>query len=54
MIDQQQKTNESLLRKQDVDIKIFDHDPSFNLEDVELEASIAESSGNAQFPSKIS
>ncbi|XWS43223.1 hypothetical protein CRYUN_Cryun16bG0084200 [Craigia yunnanensis] len=52
MIDQQQKTNESLLKKQDLDITFFDHDPSFSLED--LEASIAESSGNAHFPSKIS
>ena len=52
MIDQQQKTNENLLKKQDLDITFFDHDPSFSLEDVE--ASIAESSGNAHFPSKIS
>ncbi|XWS66428.1 hypothetical protein CRYUN_Cryun05aG0198600 [Craigia yunnanensis] len=52
MIDQQQKTNESLQKKQDFDITPFDHDPSFSLEDVE--ASIAESSGNAHFPSKIS
>ncbi|XP_021282747.1 myb family transcription factor PHL5 isoform X2 [Herrania umbratica] len=52
MIDQQQKTNESLLKKQDLDITPFDHDPSFSLEDVEV--SIAESSGNAHFPSKIS
>ncbi|XVF75884.1 hypothetical protein PTKIN_Ptkin13bG0222700 [Pterospermum kingtungense] len=52
MIDQQQKTNESLLRKQDFDVKLFDHDPSFSLEDIE--ASIAESSENAHFPSKIS
>ncbi|XVF07339.1 hypothetical protein REPUB_Repub06bG0130000 [Reevesia pubescens] len=52
MIDQQQKTNESLLKRQDFDITPFAHDPSFSLEDVE--ASIAESSGNANFPSKIS
>ncbi|XWS59236.1 hypothetical protein CRYUN_Cryun08bG0104200 [Craigia yunnanensis] len=35
MIDQQQKTNERLLKKQDLDITSFDHDPSFSLEDVE-------------------
>ncbi|WRX25755.1 MYB-CC type transcription factor [Theobroma cacao] len=52
MIDQQQKTNESLLKKQDLDITPFDHDPSFSLEDVEV--SIAENSGDAHFPSKIS
>ena len=52
MIDQQQKTNESLQQKQDFDITPFDHDPSFSLEDVE--ASIVESSGNAHLPSKIS
>ncbi|XVE96080.1 hypothetical protein REPUB_Repub02eG0190600 [Reevesia pubescens] len=52
MIDQQQKTNESLFKKQDFDITPFDNDPTFSLEDVE--ASIAESSGNDHFPSKIS
>ncbi|XVE75702.1 hypothetical protein DITRI_Ditri12bG0114100 [Diplodiscus trichospermus] len=52
MIDQQQKTNESLLKKQDFDITPFDHDPSFSLDDIE--ASIAESSGNGHSTSKIS
>ncbi|XVE61242.1 hypothetical protein DITRI_Ditri06bG0023900 [Diplodiscus trichospermus] len=52
MIDQQQKTKKGLLQKQDLDITSFDHDPSFSIDD--LEASIAESSGNAHFPSKIS
>ncbi|KAL4309724.1 hypothetical protein GQ457_01G014040 [Hibiscus cannabinus] len=52
MIDQQQKTSESLLKKQDFNITGFDQDPSFSFEDVE--ASIAESSGTANFPSKIS
>ncbi|XP_022766772.1 myb family transcription factor PHL5-like isoform X2 [Durio zibethinus] len=52
MIDQQQKTNASLLKTQDFDITPFDHDPSFSVEDIE--ASIAESSGNAHLPSKIS
>ncbi|KAK8493685.1 hypothetical protein V6N13_025573 [Hibiscus sabdariffa] len=52
MIDQQQKTSESLLKKQDFNITGFDQDPSFSFEDVE--ASIAESSGTAHFPSKIS
>ncbi|KAL4273403.1 hypothetical protein GQ457_13G011560 [Hibiscus cannabinus] len=52
MIDQQKKTSESLLKKQDFDIGPFDQDPSFSFEDVE--ASIAESSGTAYIPSKIS
>ncbi|GMJ02310.1 hypothetical protein HRI_003900100 [Hibiscus trionum] len=52
MIDQQQKTSESLLKNQDFNITAFDHDPSFSFEDVK--ASIAESSGTAHFPSKIS
>lgn len=52
MIDQQQKANENLIKKQDLDITSFDDQPSFSLE--EVEASIAESSGNAQFPTKIS
>ena len=50
MIDQQQKTNECLLNKQELDNTSFDHDPSFSLEDVE--ASIAETLGNARFPSR--
>ncbi|KAE8734408.1 Protein PHR1-LIKE 1 [Hibiscus syriacus] len=53
MIDQQQKTSESLLKKQDSNITAFDPDPSFCFEDVE-EASIAESSGTSHLPSKIS
>ncbi|OMO55176.1 hypothetical protein COLO4_36147 [Corchorus olitorius] len=52
MIDQQQKTNESLLKKQKLDVQSLDHDPSFSLDDIEV--SIAESSGQAHFPSKIS
>ncbi|KAE8731174.1 Myb-like HTH transcriptional regulator family protein, putative isoform 2 [Hibiscus syriacus] len=52
MIDQQQKTSESLLKKQDSNITAFDHDPSFCFEDVE--ALIAESSGTSHHPSKIS
>ena len=50
MIDQQQKTNECLLNKQELDNTSFDHDLSFSLED--MEASIAETSGNARFPSR--
>ncbi|OMO63061.1 hypothetical protein CCACVL1_22503 [Corchorus capsularis] len=52
MIDQQQKTNESLLKKQKLDVQSLDHDPSFSLDDIEV--SIAESSGQVHFPSKIS
>ncbi|KAK8705291.1 hypothetical protein V6N13_048895 [Hibiscus sabdariffa] len=51
MIEQQQKTGESLLRKQDFDIGPFNQDPSFSFD---VEASIAESSGTAYIPSKIS
>ncbi|KAE8697783.1 Protein PHR1-LIKE 1 [Hibiscus syriacus] len=51
MIDEQQRTSESLLKKKDFSITPFDNDPSLNLEDVE--ASIAESSGTANSPSKI-
>ncbi|KAA3455279.1 myb family transcription factor PHL5 [Gossypium australe] len=42
MIDEQQKTNESLLKNQGVDIKPYEHDPSFR----DLDSSIAETSEN--------
>ncbi|KAG8483740.1 hypothetical protein CXB51_023324 [Gossypium anomalum] len=42
MIDEQQKTNESLLKNQGVDIKPYEHDPSFS----DLDSSIAETSEN--------
>lgn len=45
MIDQQQKTSESLLKNQDSNITPFD--PSFSFQDV-VEASIAESSGTGK------
>ncbi|PPD75170.1 hypothetical protein GOBAR_DD27907 [Gossypium barbadense] len=42
MIDEQQKANESLLKNQGVDIKPYEHDPSFG----DLDSSIAETSEN--------
>lgn len=51
MFDQQQKKTESLWKNPDSDISPLD-DPSFSVDDFEV--SIAESTGNTQFPSKIS
>lgn len=51
MIDQQQKTSESLLKNQDFNISPFD--PSISFQDV-FETSIAESSGTGNISSKIS
>ncbi|KAG8503959.1 hypothetical protein CXB51_002244 [Gossypium anomalum] len=51
MIDQQQKTSESLLKTQDFNISPFD--PSFSFQDV-VETSIAESSGTGNLSPKIS
>ncbi|KAJ0088915.1 hypothetical protein Patl1_33004 [Pistacia atlantica] len=52
LFDQQQKTNKGNLKTtQNLDITL-EEDPLFSLEDVE--ASIAENSGNMHFPSKIS
>lgn len=52
MFDQQQKTTNSLLNKQNLDITSPD-EPAFSLEDIDV--SILEGSdNNTQFPSKIS
>ncbi|XP_050244691.1 myb family transcription factor PHL5-like [Quercus robur] len=51
MFDQQQKTNCSILKNHNLDTT-FSADPSISLNDIR--ASIAESSGNSHFPSKIS
>ena len=51
MFDQQQKTNCSILKNHNLDTT-FSADPSIGLSDIQ--ASIAESSGNSHFPSKIS
>lgn len=51
MFDQQQKTNCSILKNHNLDTT-FSADPSISLNDIQ--ASIAESSGNSHFPSKIS
>lgn len=51
MFDQQQKTNCSLLKNCNLDTN-FSADPSISLNDIQ--ASIAESSRNSHFPSKIS
>jgi len=52
MFDQQQKTTNSLLNKQNLDITSPD-EPTFILEDIDVSI-LGGSDNNTQFPSKIS